>query len=71
MCSFYTDTGRHVIFAYDYDIRTGHPTNRRVHINTDEDLPIMDTMTTPGLPKGRGYPDGLCLDDEGGIWSAR
>jgi sugar lactone lactonase YvrE len=49
-----------VIYAYDYDIETGAATNRRVHIDTSS------------LAHGDfSLPDGLCIDSEGGIWSAR
>ena len=53
---YFTDTPRHVIYAYDFDAATGAIANRRPFISTpDED----------------GVPDGLAVDSEGCIWSAR
>jgi len=57
---FFTNSQMNVIYAYDYDIETGAATNRRVHIDTSS------------LAHGDfSMPDGLCIDSEGGIWSAR
>jgi len=53
--TFYmTDTLRHVIYAYDYDIHTGAVSNRRNYIIFGSDE----------------YPDGMCVDSEGGFWVA-
>jgi len=57
---YYTDSLTNHIYAYDYDIDTGKIANRRVHIDT----------SAHGLGND-SYPDGLCIDSEGGIWSAR
>ena len=57
---FFTNSQKNVIYAYDYDIETGTATNRRVHIDTSS-LGATDFS----------IPDGLCIDSEGGIWSAR
>jgi sugar lactone lactonase YvrE len=46
------------IFAYDYD--DGQLTNRRLFVNALE----------KGFPE-KTYCDGLCVDDQGCIWSAR
>jgi len=46
------------IYAYDY--RQGKIENRRVFINALE----------KGFSEGT-YCDGLCVDSEGGVWSAR
>lgn len=46
------------IYAYDYD--DGKISNRRIFVDA--------------LEKGfaeKTYCDGLCVDDEGGVWSAR
>ncbi|MDW7693546.1 SMP-30/gluconolactonase/LRE family protein [Flammeovirgaceae bacterium SG7u.111] len=51
---FLTDTNRHVIWAYDYDLETGNISNRRDHIVFGKDE----------------YPDGMCIDSEGGFWVA-
>jgi sugar lactone lactonase YvrE len=53
---YYTDTRRHVIYAYDYDEATGAITNRRPFVHT---------------PDEAGVPDGLAVDSEGYVWSAR
>jgi sugar lactone lactonase YvrE len=53
---YLTDTPRQVIYAYDFDAATGAITNRRPFVTT---------------PDGPGWPDGLAVDSEGGVWSAR
>ncbi|KAF8603997.1 hypothetical protein BDV93DRAFT_556007 [Ceratobasidium sp. AG-I] len=52
---YFTNSRHGQILAYDYDIETGTASGRRVHIE---------------IPKAHGLPDGLCFDDEGGLWSA-
>ncbi|KIM48124.1 hypothetical protein M413DRAFT_418212 [Hebeloma cylindrosporum] len=57
--TFYlTDSLVNKIYAYDY--HQGKIENRRVFVNALE----------KGFPKGT-YCDGLCVDIEGGVWSAR
>lgn len=53
---YYTDTPTHKIYMYDYDAATGDIENRRVFAE---------------IPDGEGGPDGLTVDSEGGVWSAR
>jgi len=53
---YVTDSPIHTIYAYDFDPATSTATNRRVLIN-DPDEP--------------GDPDGLAVDTEGYLWSAR
>jgi sugar lactone lactonase YvrE len=53
---YLTDSLRHVIYAYDYDAATGNIENRRDFIKSEDEW---------------GVPDGLTVDSEGGIWSAR
>lgn len=53
---YFTDTMIHTIYAYDFDLESGGISNRRVFVH-DPDAP--------------GLPDGLCVDSEGGVWSAR
>ena len=53
---YFTDTPRHVIYAYDFDAATGAIANRRPFISTPDEI---------------GAPDGLKVDSEGCIWSAR
>ncbi len=57
--TFYlTDTRRQVIYAFDFDLDSGAIENRRVFI------------ATPEAPE-EGVPDGLTIDAEGFLWSAR
>lgn len=53
---YLTDSDTHTIHRFEYDIGTGNLNNPQVHILTDQD---------------RGVPDGLTVDREGYIWSAR
>ena len=53
---YFTDTRRRVIFAYDFDASSSTVANRRVWIQ---------------VPEGEGVPDGLTVDREGCLWSAR
>lgn len=46
---YYTDTGKRMIWTYDYDFATGKATNRRDFIHFE----------------GQGKPDGMCVDSEG------
>lgn len=53
---YFTDTLRRVIYAYDFDPASGTIDRRRVFVDSSgED----------------GYPDGMEVDSEGGVWSAR
>jgi sugar lactone lactonase YvrE len=52
---YYVDSNAHALDAFDYDLATGMPSNRRVIATIEEDL---------------GDPDGLTLDAEGTIWLA-
>ncbi|KAL1951620.1 hypothetical protein VTO73DRAFT_769 [Trametes versicolor] len=54
----FTDSFENKIYAYDYT--DGQVSGRRVFV---------DAMSQ-GLPPGT-YPDGLCIDKDGGVWSAR
>ena len=53
---FYTDSMDYTIYMFDYDQRSGEISNKR---------PIVEMSTENGLP------DGITLDAEGHIWSAR
>lgn len=55
---YYTDTRCGEIFLFDYDRATGAISNRRVFVR------VPDT-------EGEGKPDGLTVDAEGCVWSAR
>lgn len=53
---YYTDSFAHEIYILDYDASTGTLENRRVFATVAE---------------SDGLPDGMTMDAEGGIWSAR
>ena len=53
---YYTDSMNHAIDLFDYDHDTGAISNRRVFVETTE---------------GEGLPDGMTVDAEGYVWSAR
>ncbi len=53
---YFTDSPRKCIYAYDYDVLSGSIENRRIWVDSDD----VD-----------GVPDGLCVDSEGCVWSAR
>ncbi|SRR5579883_534434 len=55
---YYTDTPRREIYLFDYDRDTGAITNQRVFVHTPED-------------PAEGRPDGMTVDAEGYVWSAR
>jgi sugar lactone lactonase YvrE len=52
---YYTESFRYAIFAYDFDPSTGSLSNRRVFAEVDRKL--------------GAFPDGLCVDAQGFIWS--
>jgi sugar lactone lactonase YvrE len=52
---YFTDSVRRRIYAYDFDIDAGRIANRRVFAIIADDA---------------GFPDGLCVDAEGHVWSA-
>ncbi len=52
---YYTESFRYAIFAYDFDPKTGSLTNRRIFAEVDRKL--------------GAFPDGLCVDSEGFVWS--
>ena len=53
---YYTDTGARRIFLFDYDVETGAIENQRVFLEA---------------PADEGIPDGMTVDAEGFVWSAR
>ena len=53
---YFTDSARRCINAYDFDPESGSISNKRVLVRT---------------PENDGEPDGLTVDAEGYIWSAR
>ncbi|MGH7143899.1 MAG: SMP-30/gluconolactonase/LRE family protein [Planctomycetota bacterium] len=57
---YYTDTTARKIYLFDYDAATGAIANQRVWVDTTEDS-----------KNGGGYPDGMTVDAEGCVWSAR
>lgn len=52
---YFVETLGHVIWAYDYDLDGGVPSNERVFAE---------------VPSGEGYPDGICVDADGCVWLA-
>jgi sugar lactone lactonase YvrE len=52
---YFADTNRDLVWAYDYDVAGGEPTNERVFLDF-EDLP--------------GRPDGAAVDEAGCYWIA-
>ena len=52
---YFADTGKRVIYAYDYDTATGEVRSRRVFASFENQ---------------RGLPDGATVDAEGYVWSA-
>jgi L-arabinonolactonase len=55
---YLTDTRRRTIYAYDFDLESGEIANRREWVTTPED-------------PAEGGPDGLVVDAQGFVWSAR
>jgi len=53
---YYTDSAKREIYLFDYDRETGEIGNQRVFVRT---------------PEGEGIPDGMTVDAEGYVWSAR
>jgi len=53
---YYTDSEALCIYIFDYDEKTGALTNQRVWLRT---------------PEGAGTPDGMTVDSQGDVWSAR
>lgn len=53
---YFTDSGKKVIYAYDFDLASGSIDNRRLFA---------------ALPENTGTPDGLTVDSEGFVWSAQ
>lgn len=53
---YYTESNRRVIYRFDYDRASGALRNQRVFVRTPDD---------------GGIPDGMAVDVEGYVWSAR
>jgi D-xylonolactonase len=53
---YYTDSGKREIYLFDYDEATGAISNQRLFVRTPDD---------------EGLPDGMTVDAEGFVWSAR
>ena len=53
---YYTDSYAQVIYLFDYDVDSGDISNKRVFVET---------------PPDGGFPDGMTVDAEGYVWSAR
>jgi D-xylonolactonase len=55
---YYTDTGVRTIWRFDYDRATGSISNQQPFVRVPED-------------EQEGKPDGLTMDSQGRVWSAR
>ncbi len=55
---YFTDTMRRVIYLFDYDQATGAVTNQREFVRVPDEA-------------SEGLPDGMTVDREGYVWSAR
>lgn len=53
---YFTDSGTKMIYLFDYDAATGDLTNRLVFVDTSDE---------------EGVPDGMTVDADGNVWSAR
>ena len=53
---YFTDSALKIIYVYTFDAVTGQNTDRRVFVDSS---------------KEEGNPDGLAVDSEGYVWSAR
>jgi D-xylonolactonase len=53
---YFTDSDRRTIFRFRYDLATGNLSDREIWLET---------------PENEGVPDGLAIDSEGYVWSAR
>ena len=53
---YFADTFQNEMWAYDYDIETGTPSNRRLFANFEKDF---------------GVADGSTVDEEGCVWNAQ
>jgi D-xylonolactonase len=53
---YYTDSPKREIYLFDYDRASGALSNQRIFARTPED---------------EGFPDGMTVDAEGYVWSAR
>ncbi len=52
---YYTDSGKGEVYLFDYDVATGILSKQRLFFR---------------LPKEKGCPDGMTVDDEGFVWAA-
>jgi L-arabinonolactonase len=55
---YFTDSGTKTIYAYDFEAESGAISNRRIFTQVPHE-------------GQEGFPDGLAVDEEGCIWSAR
>lgn len=56
---YYIDSIPRCVYAFDYDIDSGSPSNQRIVVQ----LP-------PDTERTLGYPDGMAIDNEGKLWVA-
>lgn len=55
---YYTDTNKHDIYRFDFDAASSKASNQQTWVHT------------PSIPE-EGHPDGLTVDADGNVWSAR
>lgn len=59
--TFYlTDSAKHIIYAYDFEVNTGAIANRRILVDLSQE--IVDGAVVE--------PDGMTIDRQGNLWSA-
>lgn len=59
--TFYlTDSAKHIIYAYDFEVKTGAIANRRILVDLSNE--IVDGVIVE--------PDGMTIDQQGNLWSA-
>lgn len=73
---YYTDSQAHNIYMFDYDIETGIIGRARYLKGSPGYLLELRNTPLPSdiwlhIPEGEGVPDGLTVDTQGYIWSAR
>ena len=81
---YYTNSQAHNIYLFDYDVETGTiqrsataPYEQPVDPSILDEAPLRHTDTPSAadiwlhIPEGEGEPDGLTVDSQGYVWSAR
>jgi sugar lactone lactonase YvrE len=66
---YHCDTPAHVVYAYDYDVRSGTIDGRRIWWRTDDNRSAPPARD--GTPGYGGRPDGAAVDVDGCYWTAQ